>query len=169
MIEKFNIRVYALIVNEQEEVLLSDEYFRQSPMTKFPGGGMKHGEGPIDCLRREIREELGREVEVLDHCYTTDFFQRSVFFPTHQLICIYYMARFSDASQLTRPAPENGSGPGHINKDSGHTAGKEHRPGISQEDGPHAFRWKPIRELAPDELTFPADRKAAERLIERYA
>ena len=153
MIEKFNIRVYALIVNDRNEVLLSDEYFRQTPMTKFPGGGMKPGEGPIDCLRREAMEEMGREVEVLDHCYTTDFFQQSVFYPTHQLICIYYLARFKKSARKFGNIPVKG------NKD---------QPVEPKEDGPHGFRWKSVHELVPEDLTFQADRKAAELLIRRF-
>jgi len=44
-------------------------------MTKFPGGGLQFGEGTIDCIKREFREELGCEIGVLKHFYTTDYFQ----------------------------------------------------------------------------------------------
>ena len=73
---KFIIRVYGLVINPQNEVLLTDEYRYETNMTKFPGGGLHYGEGLIDCLKREFREECnGQEIENIRHFYTTDFFQ----------------------------------------------------------------------------------------------
>lgn len=63
---RFTIRVYGIILNENEEVLLSDESYMGHRFTKFPGGGLEYGEGTIDCLKREMREETGCEVEVID-------------------------------------------------------------------------------------------------------
>ena len=52
----FTIRVYGLLV-EDGRVLVSDEVIRGRHITKFPGGGMEFGEGPLDALVREIRAE----------------------------------------------------------------------------------------------------------------
>ena len=52
----FNIRVYALLINEKNEVLITDEFRFGKEVTKFPGGGLHWGEGTIDCLQRECRE-----------------------------------------------------------------------------------------------------------------
>jgi 8-oxo-dGTP diphosphatase len=98
--KRFVIRVYAIIINEQKEVLLSDEYMLDTYMTKFPGGGLQWGEGPIDCLEREAIEEFGQSIEVAGHFYTTDFFQRSQFYESSQLISIYYLAHFRDPIQF---------------------------------------------------------------------
>ena len=88
----FNLRVYGILINEQNQVLVSDEYIRGNYYTKFPGGGLEFGEGTRDCLKREFKEEMDLDVKVTDHIYTTDFFQMSAFNPSHQIISIYYFA-----------------------------------------------------------------------------
>lgn len=88
----FNIRVYGIVINEHNQVLVSDEYIRGDYITKFPGGGLEFGEGTRDCLKREFMEEMTLHVRVGDHLYTTDYFQMSAFNPEHQIISIYYYA-----------------------------------------------------------------------------
>lgn len=90
---RFNIRVYGILVNENKEVLVADEFIRGSYYTKFPGGGLEFGEGTRDCLKREFMEEMSLNVEVGDHIYTTDYFQMSAFNPDHQIISIYYFVK----------------------------------------------------------------------------
>jgi 8-oxo-dGTP diphosphatase len=94
---RFNIRVYGILVNEQKQVLVSDEYIRGNYYTKFPGGGLEFGEGTRDCLKREFKEEMDLDVLVGDHIYTTDYFQMSAFNPEHQIISIYYFATALEA------------------------------------------------------------------------
>jgi len=89
----FNIRVYGILINEQKQVLLSDEFIRGNYYTKFPGGGLEVGEGTRDCLKREFKEEMDLNVEVGAHIYTTDFYQKSAFNPAHQIISIYYYVK----------------------------------------------------------------------------
>lgn len=89
----FNIRVYGILINEQKQVLVSDEYIRGNYYTKFCGGGLELGEGTIDCLKREFMEEMNLPVEVTAHLYTTDFYQQSAFNPDHQIISIYYVVK----------------------------------------------------------------------------
>ncbi len=86
------VRVYGILINEQQQVLVSDEFIRGEYFTKFPGGGLEFGEGTRDCLRREFMEEMTLNVEVGDHIYTTDFFQLSAFRPNQQILSIYYFA-----------------------------------------------------------------------------
>ena len=88
----FSIRVYGLLINENNQVLVSDEFIRGDYYTKFPGGGLEFGEGTRDCLKREFKEEMDLEIHVGDHIYTTDYFQISAFNPAHQIISIYYFA-----------------------------------------------------------------------------
>ena len=90
---RFNIRVYGILINEKQQVLVSDEFIRGNYYTKYPGGGLEFGEGTRDCLKREFLEEMNLQVEIGEHIYTTDFFQLSAFNPDHQIISIYYYAK----------------------------------------------------------------------------
>ena len=89
----FNIRVYGILINEQKQVLVSDEFIRGQYYTKFCGGGLEKGEGTIDCVKREFMEEMNLKVDVTSHLYTTDFYQQSAFNPAHQIISIYYYVK----------------------------------------------------------------------------
>lgn len=89
----FNIRVYGILINENKQVLVNDEYIRGNFYTKFCGGGLELGEGTIDCLKREFMEEMNLRVEITEHLYTTDFYQQSAFNPAHQIISIYYYVK----------------------------------------------------------------------------
>jgi len=87
------IRVYGILVNEQQQILVSDEYIRGMYVTKFCGGGLEEGEGTRDCLRREFMEEMNLLVQVEEHFYTTDFYQPSAFRQGDQIMSIYYKVK----------------------------------------------------------------------------
>jgi 8-oxo-dGTP diphosphatase len=147
-INRFNLRVYGLIINEKNEVLLTDEYFRDMRMTKFPGGGLEFGEGTLDCLKREAMEEFGQKVEVLEHFYTTDFFQPALFYADTQLISIYYRMKFKEPVRFrisTKPFDFN-----------------------ELKNGSISFRWKAIRELSADDFTFPVDKHVVFLLKDKF-
>jgi len=147
-INRFTVRVYAIIMNENDEVLLSDEYQHDTKMSKFPGGGVEFGEGTIQALERESIEEFGQEMEVLGHFYTTDFFQQAMFKKGFQVMSIYYKARFKEAIKFNTT----------------------HKRFDFEElvDETQSFRWVPVNELKLDEITFPIDKKVAEMLIDEF-
>ena len=89
----FNIRVYGILINENKDILVSDELIKGSYYTKFCGGGLEQGEGTMNCLKREFMEEMELEIEIVSHLYTTDFYQKSLINPNHQLISIYYLVQ----------------------------------------------------------------------------
>ena len=91
--QKFNVRVYGILLSDTKQVLVSDEFIRGKYYTKFPGGGLEFGEGTRDCLIREFKEEMDLEVSIEGHIYTTDIFQMSAFKPDDQLISIYYFVK----------------------------------------------------------------------------
>lgn len=145
----FVIRVYALIVKENNEILLTDEFQQNSMMTKFPGGGLEFGEGTIECLKREIAEECnGQEIENIRHFYTTDFYQKALFYENKQLISIYYLANLSHLVKFRRSEK-----PFDFDIEKGEI---------------QSFRWVKIKTLDQAELTFPIDRLVVHKLKEYF-
>jgi ADP-ribose pyrophosphatase YjhB (NUDIX family) len=86
---RFNVRVYGIWI-DNGQLLVNEELIRGRQVIKFPGGGLDWGEGTVDCLKREWKEELDLDIAVGEHFYTTDFFQESAY-DKSQVISIYYM------------------------------------------------------------------------------
>lgn len=137
-IKHFNIRVYGILFNATNELLISDEYFKDTYMTKFPGGGLEFGEGPEDCIKREAMEEFGQEIEILRHFYTTGFYQKALFYDDHQLISIYYLIRLKEKPRFAVSAK---------------AFDFKETSKIKQ-----SFRWVSLNKLNENELSFPVDR-----------
>ncbi len=135
---KFNVRVYGIWINESNEILLSDERIGDFCFTKFPGGGLEWGEGIIDCLIREWKEELDTDIEIIEHIYTTDFFQKSAF-DDSQVISIYYRVKPKFFPSLVYKSKV-------FDFDN-----------VGNEE--NTFRWKMMDDLTEDNLTFPIDKK----------
>ena len=60
---RFTVTAGAVIFNDKGEVLLLKHRFRAGSGWGLPGGFMEQGEQPIDTLLRELREEIGLEVD----------------------------------------------------------------------------------------------------------
>jgi 8-oxo-dGTP pyrophosphatase MutT (NUDIX family) len=131
----FNIRVYGLLINDRNEVLVTEEFRFGKQMIKFPGGGLHFGEGTIDCVKREFMEELNCNVEVVKHFYTIDYFQASAFNENHQLFSIYYIVQGN---------PD--------------LSGKENKPTKEEEQ---SFYWVSLSTISENDFTFPVDKKIA--------
>jgi ADP-ribose pyrophosphatase YjhB (NUDIX family) len=63
---RFTVTAAAVIVNERSEVLLLKHLFRPSPGWGIPGGFVQANEQPHEALRRELREEVGLEIDELE-------------------------------------------------------------------------------------------------------
>jgi ADP-ribose pyrophosphatase YjhB (NUDIX family) len=137
----FNIRVYGLLLNQQGELLISDEFAHGAYFTKFPGGGLEIGEGLIDALKREFMEECQLEIEVLEHFYTTDFYEKSSFNDS-QVVSIYYFVKALSPINLTIKTEPFDLAVGEV----------------------QAFRWKTIAELQADDFTFRTEKTVLELL-----
>jgi len=144
---RFTVRVYGLITNDRKEVLVTDEFQLNMKMTKFPGGGLDFGEGTIDCLKREMMEECNQEIEDIRHFYTTDFYQKALFYEDHQLISIYYLARLKEPVQFRIS-----------------TMSFDFHEMVN---GNQSFRWVSVDSLNPDDFSFPIDKHVA-LLLKQY-
>jgi 8-oxo-dGTP diphosphatase len=146
-LESFNIRVYGIYINEGNEILVSDEIQTGKRFTKFPGGGMELGEGAKDCLIREWKEELSQDIEIVEHIYTTDYFQVSAFNPAHQIVSIYY--RIFPLSETPVRVAEK---PFDF---------------IEEKEGAESFRRIAMSVLKVEDFTFPIDQIVAKILLEK--
>ena len=65
---KVSIKVTCAIITYRNKILAVQRSKRMSmPMKwEFPGGKIEEGESEIDCIKREIKEELNIDIEVLD-------------------------------------------------------------------------------------------------------
>ena len=100
MIDKINIRVYAIYLNKKNELMALDEGYAGEKLIKLPGGGLEFGEGTIECLHREFAEELNLKIEVLEHFYTQEDFLVSRFRENEQLLTIYYTVNILNLEEL---------------------------------------------------------------------
>ncbi|MGK6353307.1 NUDIX domain-containing protein [Parapedobacter sp. DT-150] len=136
---KFNVRVYGILINDRQEVLISDEREYGMEFSKFPGGGLEYGEGLLEGLEREFQEECGVAIDISRHIHTTDTFFKSAFDDT-QVLAVYYLVH-TKASLACRFSD---------------------RP-FDFEDGKEldqVFRWIPVDQLTEKDLTFEMDRAA---------
>ncbi len=60
---RFAVTTGAVVVDERGRVLLLKHVFRMGSGWGIPGGFMEKGEQPEDAIRRELREEVGLEIE----------------------------------------------------------------------------------------------------------
>ena len=151
-ITRFNVRVYGLLINEHQQILVTDEVFKNGGRaTKFPGGGLELGEGLRDGLAREYQEETGIAVTVADHFYTTDFFQPSFFDNDSQIISVYYTCRCPQWRSIKTS---------EIKFDFTVKAGEE----------AESFRWVNLAELHLEtDIVLPIDKIVVQMLMEQYA
>ena len=146
-INRFTIRVYGLLLTEENDILLSKEKIGDFQFTKFPGGGLEFGEGIADCLIREFKEEASIDVEIISHFYTTDFFIQSAFNDS-QVISVYYLVTPKAELQLNfKDLPYDFDTEGDILQ---------------------AFRWKDLNEITVHDVTFPTDQRVVDLLKEKW-
>lgn len=69
----FTVTAGALIFNDKGQVLLLKHRFRAGSGWGLPGGFLEKGEQPLEALKRELREEIGMEVESAEIFATRSF------------------------------------------------------------------------------------------------
>jgi 8-oxo-dGTP diphosphatase len=99
----------AVIENPRGEILLAQRpshHKLAGGLWEFPGGKVEAGEDPIDCVVREIREELGVEIEVVtlegadSYVYEFGTEGTSLESSVHVVILVYRAKLLSDVRDL---------------------------------------------------------------------
>lgn len=148
----FNIRVYGILLDESNRLLVSDEFIRGNYFTKLPGGGLEFGEGTRDCLKREFMEETGLEVEVGEHIYTTDFFQISAFNNKDQIVSIYYHVKANYPIEIKTNTTPFDFAPHQVADPNGES---------------EVFRWIEWDELNEEHMSLPIDKVVIKLIREK--
>jgi 8-oxo-dGTP diphosphatase len=143
----FNVRVYGVFILDGS-LLISDEFIHGKEISKLPGGGLEFGEGTMECLVREFKEELKLSVKVKNHFYTTDFFVCSAFNPNSQVVSIYYEVEALEEVKVPTS---------HRKFDF-----------PSKKEGAQSFRWIPIEKVTENDFTFVIDKKVCSMIREKY-
>ncbi|MFB5944382.1 NUDIX domain-containing protein [Albibacterium profundi] len=135
--EHFNIRVYGILINDKNQVLISDELYHGQRFSKFPGGGLELGEGLWDGLKREFMEEFDLSIDSGNLLYVTEEVIPSAF-DLSQVIGVYYQVFTSE--ELIFSVKEQAFD--------------------FDEDATQALRWIDLEDFYLDTLTFEMDRQA---------
>ena len=91
--KRFTVTAGAMIFDEEGRILLLDHVFRPDSGWGIPGGFLTRGEQPEAALRRELKEEIGIEVEAVEL-----LFARTLIKPRQIEICFR-------ARAIGRPQP----------------------------------------------------------------
>jgi 8-oxo-dGTP diphosphatase len=138
---RFNLRVYALIIDESNRILVSDECRFGHFFTKFPGGGIEKNEGIVDALKRELQEELDAEMLDSSFFYVNDFHQVSAFDTEHSLVVFYYKVRIHSLEKFGQTSYT-----------------------IPFTEETEKQRWVSLYDLQERDLTFPIDQVVLKKL-----
>lgn len=134
-IDRFNIRVYALIIH-QDAILILKEPYAGEILYKFPGGGLEFGESLIEGLKRELKEELNLNLTEASHFYTQEEFMVSKFRANEQLLTIYYKAKVDNIENLTK-----------------------------FDQAIQELIWVPLKELSTNHVNLPIDQVVVKKLM----
>ena len=143
--DNITIRVYGLLLSENGELLISNERIRDKRYNKFPGGGLEYGESTVATLVREMKEETGIDINVIQHFYTTDYFVPSEFHTDPmQVMAIYYFIEAKDEAQYER-----------LNL----------HPNPMEATAKQVFHWKDLEKLSAEDVSLPIDKTVVENIL----
>ena len=84
--QKLNIRACAIIIHDNK--LLVHNNVNESHVA-LVGGRVKIGESSEQTIRREIMEEMGKEIEILEYVSTIENFFEADDMPYHEIMFVY--------------------------------------------------------------------------------
>jgi ADP-ribose pyrophosphatase YjhB (NUDIX family) len=97
----------AFIVHKNKILLIYEKLPDGEIICDFPGGGMEYGETIEETLKREVKEEVGLEVEIVKPVGNWSFIlvEHQI-----QILCMGYQCKINGSSKLDfshNPAEEN--------------------------------------------------------------
>ena len=134
-LDAFTIRIYGVLVENNKLMRLKEPYWGEV-LYKFPGGGLEYGEGTLECLARELKEELNLELDTAELFYAQEDFIRSKFKTNEQLFTVYYKITCKNIADLQI-----------IDKNI------------------EEVNWIDLKDLSPDLMTLPVDKIVVEKLL----
>jgi ADP-ribose pyrophosphatase YjhB (NUDIX family) len=141
LVPLFNVRVYALIV-KNNRLLISEEQHGGVFLRKFPGGGLQFGEGIVQALHRELKEELNADVESASMLCVTEDFVVSFLNNKQQVIGVHYLV------DLKQDYSDEFLNNNRVELENGHIH----------------FKWVLIDSLSSEDFTSTVDKSAFEKL-----
>ena len=84
--QKLNIRACAIIIHDNK--LLVHNNVNESHVA-LVGGRVKIGESSEQTIRREIMEEMGKEIEIMEYVSTIENFFEADDMPYHEIMFVY--------------------------------------------------------------------------------
>ncbi|MBV7441640.1 NUDIX hydrolase [Weeksellaceae bacterium TAE3-ERU29] len=131
----FTIRIYGILVEDNKLMRLKEPYWGEI-LYKFPGGGLEYGEGSLECLARELKEELNLELDTAELFYVQEDFIRSKFKNNEQLFTVYYRITCKNTADLK-----------------------------IIDESIEEVNWIDLKDLSPDLMTLPVDKIVVEKLL----
>ena len=90
----------AICINEQREVLMVNSF--GSEEWAVPSGGIEEGESPEECCIREVKEETGYDVKVIEHLRVKETTIKGIKVKTYY----FRVEKFGESSGINDPDKE---------------------------------------------------------------
>lgn len=104
--EKLRVRVCGVCIKEDKLLLVRHSHtLGNEAFWAPPGGGLTYGESVQDCLKREMQEETGLEVEVGRFLFVNEFLQ-----PPLHAVELFFEVNVKGGSITTGTDPEMEAG-----------------------------------------------------------
>ena len=104
---KLNIRAGAIIIHNNKVLTHSDKNLNHYALI---GGRIELGEDSETTIKRELKEELGKDVQITDYVTTVENFFESNGKKFHELFCVYKAEFVNEADKKIEHTLKNMEG-----------------------------------------------------------